>query len=401
MSTLAERDNAVFLRTYRRMPVEFVRGEGSRLIDHDGRMYLDLFGGLAVNLLGYGRADVRAAAAAQMDRYFHVSNLFLQSPQIELAERLTARGPFPRCFLCNSGTEAIEAAFKLARRWGASQGRTEYVTFDGAFHGRTLGALALMPHSDYARGFDAQHDAVRQIPYNDVGALRAAVSNATSAVFLEFLQGEGGVRPASASFIAALEALRHEHGFLVVADEIQAGMGRTGAFYSFEHYDIRPDLVTLAKSLGGGLPLGALLAAPHLGDVFQPGDHGSTFGGNPVACAAGSAVLAALEREDRMARAAVIGETMMRGLRALRERFPALIADVRGRGCMIGVELTAAATTVRDEAFARGLLVNVTQGRVIRLLPPLTLLDGEIAEALDILGTALQSVAHTIGGESV
>ncbi len=386
--TLVDRDRASLLGTYTRLPIEIERGEGVYLIDSEGKRYLDFFGGLAVNALGYGHPAVLAAIAEQSARFIHISNLFPQRPQIDLADRLRALSGYDKVFLANSGAEVMEAAFKLVRRWSAIRRRPRILSFTGAFHGRTYAGLSLMDSVKYRDGFGPFLDNCEVLPFNDAAALEAAAGRDVAAVVLEFVQGEGGIVPASDEFVETLFRLREEHGFLVVADEIQAGMGRTGRFLSFEHYGVHPDLVTMAKSLGGGLPLAALLVDSELTDVLGPGSHGSTFGGNPVACAAGCEVLDAL-RDGVMKHAGRIGALLLDGLRDIASKHTALVIEVRGRGCMAGLECNCDMRPALELCLAQGLLINVTRERVIRLLPPLIIEEKHVEIALNVLDNVL------------
>lgn len=387
--SLHDRDARVIVPTYRRLPLEIVRAEGTRVYDAAGNAYLDCFGGLAVAIIGHCHPEVVSAIRAQSERFGHLSNFFAQTPQVELAERLRDRTGYERVFFCNSGTEAAEAAVKLARKWGAARGKHVLHSFSGAFHGRSTGALSIMPLSSYRAGYEPLLEGCRATAFNDVDALEAAVSERTAAVFLEFLQGESGIVEATPEFAAALYRLREQYGFLLVADEVQSGMGRTGSFLACEHWGGRPDVVLLAKGLGGGLPLGAMLVTEELADVYGMGGHGSTFGGNAISCAAGIATLDVIAREELVARAGRIGERMLRGLRELRAAFPGYLLDARGRGCMLALECATDAAPLHQACLKRGLLVNVTHGRTIRFLPPLILTDDDVDEALHVLREAV------------
>lgn len=397
MPTLAERDKQVLLPTYRRLAPEISGGEGLYLTDTSGGRYLDFFAGLAVNALGYRHPRIEAAIIDQLRRYSHVSNYFAQEPQVALAERLVDMSSYPGVFFCNSGTEAAEAAIKLSRAWGAAAGKRGLIGFEGGFHGRTMGPLSLMSQSGYRQGFAPFLGECRSLPFDDPEAFEAAVDESTCAVFLEFIQGEAGIRPVSDHMCARILALRERFGFLLVADEVQAGLGRTGSMFSFDHWNVRPDIVLIAKALGGGLPLGAILAREEFRDVFSPGMHGTTFGGNPVACAAGSAVLDVMREDNLIEHAQAMGAHLFSRLATLRERFPNLIRDVRGMGCMAGMELARDAAPIVADCLRRGLLVNATQGTVIRLLPPLILQVEHIDMAIEILSSSLAATADREG----
>jgi acetylornithine aminotransferase len=382
----AERDGALFLGTYRRLPLDIVRGQGPWLEARDGRRYLDMFGGIAVNALGHARPSVVRAITEQAGRYIHLSNYFHQEPQQDLADALLRASGFERVFFANSGTEAIEAALKIARRWGAPRGRREFVSFSGAFHGRTMGALSIMDRDKYRNGFDPFLPSCRSAAFGSVDELRATVSGRTAAVFLEYIQGEGGIRPVSPAFSEALEDLRRRHGFLIVADEIQSGIGRTGKFFGFEHFGASPDIVTLAKPLGGGLPLAAVLARGEAVSVLDPGSHGTTFGGNPVACAAGAAVLRELLEGGIMDHCAAIGRRLKVRLEETAAGFPALVKEVRGIGLLLGMELAVPGENVVSAMQDRGVLINCTETTVLRFAPPLIIED----EHVDIACAALR-----------
>lgn len=380
-----ERDARAIMPTYGRLPLDITHGEGAYIFDRAGNRYLDLFGGLAVNLLGNAHPRMVAAAEKQLRLYAHLSNYFAQEPQVLLAERLKELTGYPAVYFCNSGTEAAEAAVKLARKWGSTRSKTTLIGFSGAFHGRSMSPLSLMSHAPYREGYQPFLDGCLHLPWNDTAALERSVHSDTAAVFLEPIQGEGGIVPASETFIEALSRLREKYGFLIVADEVQTGVGRTGTFLAADPGLLRPDVVMLAKGIGGGLPLGALLVREEFSGVFGRGGHGSTFGGNPVACAAGLAVLDVIRDEKLMSRALHIGETIMNAMRAFARESSHMIVDVRGRGCMIGIELAAPAYPVLRRCLEQGVLINVTRERVIRLLPPLILSDEQCDVAVETL----------------
>jgi predicted acetylornithine/succinylornithine family transaminase len=386
------RDAALFMHTYKRLPLEIVRGDGAWLHAQDGTRYLDMFGGIAVNALGHAHPAVVRAITEQAGRYIHLSNYFHQEPQQRLAGALLRASGYSRVFFSNSGTEAIEGAIKIARRWGSSRGRHTLVSLTGAFHGRTMGALSIMDREKYRNGFAPFLPDCRICEFGSIDALREAVDGRTAAVVLEYIQGEGGIRPVSPAYAEALENLRQKHGFLIVADEIQSGIGRTGRFFGFEHFGASPDVVTLAKPLGGGLPLGALLARGEAASVLEPGTHGTTFGGNPVACAAGAAVLHEVTDGGLMRRCADVGELLKSRLEKLQDQFPGLVREVRGFGLMLGMELAIPGDPVVSAMQNRGVLINCTDTTVLRFVPPL-IID---AEQIEIACAALsQSLAET------
>jgi acetylornithine aminotransferase len=289
--TLFQKEEKFFFHTYKRLSLDIERGEGCYLYAKDGKRYLDFFGGLAVNALGYNHPRINKAIQDQIQRYIHLSNFYVQEPQVRLAEQLISITGFKRIFFSNSGTEAIEGAMKLARKWGKKNGKTHLLGLSNSFHGRTMGALSLTERQKYREGYEPFLPDISHVKYNDVQELKSAVNDQTLGVVLEFIQGEGGIFVVSQEFAAALNELREKFGFLIIADEIQSGMGRTGKFMAFEHFGVRPDIVVIAKAIGGGLPLGAFLGNERVADVLTYGAHGTTFGGNPVACAAWLAVL--------------------------------------------------------------------------------------------------------------
>ncbi|MBC8144102.1 MAG: acetylornithine/succinylornithine family transaminase [bacterium] len=388
-SSLSDREHRSFIPTYKRLPLEVERAEGMYIFTADGRRYLDFLGGIAVNSLGHCHPSVVAAVEKQLHRYAHVSNYFYQDAQIEFAEALREASAYDRVFLTNSGTEATDGAMKFARMHGSANGRSEIIGFSGGFHGRTYGALSIMDKPGYKDGMGPFLPATRVIPYNDASALEDTVGNDTCALMIEFLQGEGGIREVDAAFVARMFELREKFGFLVIADEVQAGGGRTGRFFSFEQFGVRPDIVTVAKGLGGGLPLGAILIDESLASVWSPGRHGTTFGGNALACAAGSAMLGEL-RNGLMERVAKVGEYAVAQLNTLRESFPALIKEVRGAGAMIGVELSMPAATIVDAMLERGVIVNATDETVLRLLPPMIYERRHVDEMVAVLNQVLR-----------
>jgi predicted acetylornithine/succinylornithine family transaminase len=364
------------LPTYARADLTIVRGEGSRVWDLEEREYLDFGGGIAVVSLGHRHPAPLAAAHAQLDRLWHVSNLYRTEPAEELALLLSERFGGAQAFFCNSGAESIEAALKYARR---STGKPGVVALEGSFHGRTLGALSATGQPGKRTSFEPLVPGVRFVPPNDVEALRAAVDQDVGLILLEPILGEGGVVPLDAAFVAAATEL----DALLCLDEIQTGVGRTGTFFAFEQLGVRPDLVTLAKGLANGLPIGALLVANDAVGAFVPGDHGSTFGGNPVSCAAACAVVAAVD-DELLESVRACGAQLMAGLESL-----AGVVAVRGRGLLIGAVIDGGAGDVVEAAREQGLLVLTAGDTVVRLAPPLSTTADEIDEALAILGRIL------------
>ncbi|HEX7084638.1 MAG TPA: acetylornithine/succinylornithine family transaminase [Gaiellaceae bacterium] len=365
---------AALLPTYARLGVTFVDGEGSWLVDDTGRRYLDLFAGIAVVGLGHRHPAPTAAAHAQLDRLWHVSNLYTTEPMRELAGKLSDRFGGARAFYCNSGAEANEAAIKWARK---ATGRTEIVALEGSFHGRTMGALSVTGQPAKRAAFEPLVPGAR---FATPDTLAEHVGPQTAAILLEPVQGEGGVHPLGAGTLERARALADEHGALLVLDEVQTGVGRSGAFFAWQRYDVRPDAVTLAKGLANGLPIGALLVADEAPAGFQPGDHASTFGGNPVCCAAACAVVDTID------------DALLAHVRELSERLAAGLArfgEVRGLGLLLAVELDRDAGPVVEAALEQGLVIGSAGPRTLRLTPPLTLSADEADAALAMLSTVL------------
>ncbi|MBU8817900.1 acetylornithine aminotransferase [Mycobacterium sp. SWH-M5] len=387
--SLKDRWQAVMMNNYGTPPLALVSGDGAVVTDADGREYLDLLGGIAVNLLGHRHPAVIDAVTAQLNTLGHTSNLYATEPGIALAEALVAQlGTQARAFFCNSGTEANEVAFKITRLTG----KTKLVAADGAFHGRTMGSLALTGQPSKQAPFEPLPGHVVHVPYGDVAALEAAVDDETAAVFLEPIMGEGGVVVPPAGYLAAAREITTKRGALLVLDEVQTGIGRTGAFFAHQHDGIVPDVVTLAKGLGGGLPIGACLAVGATGDLLTPGLHGSTFGGNPVCTAAGLAVLKTLAAEDLVSRAGVLGKTLSHGIEELGHP---LIERVRGMGLLQGIVLTApSAKAVETAARDAGFLVNAAAPEVVRLAPPLIITEAQIEAFLTALPAVLDTAAE-------
>jgi acetylornithine/N-succinyldiaminopimelate aminotransferase len=377
----AVRTRPPVLPTYVRQDVTFVAGEGARLVDADGRRYLDFLAGIAVVGLGHLHPAPLAAAREQLQRLWHASNLYWTEPMSELAERLSTRFGGAQAFFCNSGAEAVEAALKYARK---ATGKPGVVALEGSFHGRTMGALSATGQPDKWRGFEPLVPGVRFARPNDEASLAAAADETTGCILLEPVLGEGGVRPLTPAFLAAARALADELGALLVLDEVQTGVGRCGRFFCFERLGVRPDAVTLAKGLANGLPIGCLLVADESAGAFDPGDHGSTFGGNPVASAAAVAVCDALD-EERLAEVRDTGLLLAEGLAALSG-----VTEVRGVGLLVGAELDRPAAEVVDACRERGLIVGSAGADVLRLTPPLTIGAAEVDEALETLEEVLR-----------
>jgi len=386
------------LQTYRRQPVVFVRGRGSRLYDVDGREYLDLVSGIGVTSLGHAHPGLAAAIAEQAATLLHVSNLYYHPLQAEAASRLAALSGLPRAFFCNSGTEAVEACLKFARRYWYTQGvttRTAFVAVEGGFSGRTIGALSVTHNEHYRAPFAPLIGPVTFVDPNRPETLAAAVTDRTAAIIAEPIRGEGGVRPMSQAFADAIRTVCHATGTLYIADEVQSGLGRTGAAFGFQPLGLEPDLVSVGKALGSGVPVGAALISERVAEAISPGDHGSTYGGNLLACRAAVFFLEQLMDHGLLDHVKSVGAHLERRLRTLALKHP-LILEVRGAGLIRGIELRIDAAAVIDQARDHGLLVNRTDERVVRMLPPLTVEAADIDQAIDILDTVLAAVESEV-----
>ena len=389
---LKERGDKVFLSTYGRYPVAMVRGEGCSLFDADGKEYLDFLAGIAVAALGHSHPAVKEAIRKQAESYLHVSNLFYIESQIETAELLLDNSFGEKIFFCNSGAEANEAAIKLARI-ASAPGKYSIISLGGSFHGRTLATVAATGQKKFHKGFEPLPEGFCHAPFGDIGALEAMIDETTCAILCEPLQGEGGVRPLGREYLAALRGLCDQHNLLLIFDEIQTGIGRTGSLFAYQQLGITPDILTSSKALGNGLPIGAMITTDKIGAAFTPGSHASTFGGNPVASAAAAATLKVILAEGFLEEVQAKGEYFQAELRALQGRFPAMIKGVRGMGLMVGAVLTEAAIPVGGEIvnrmFERGYIMNFAGNVVLRFVPPLIVSREEIDRFLKALGEVL------------
>jgi len=388
------------LQTYRRAAVTFVRGQGVRLYDADGREYLDLLSGIGVASLGHAHPALTRAIADQAQTLLHTSNLFYHPLQGQLAERLAHLSGLPRAFFCNSGTEAVEACLKFARRYWYTRGepRSQVIALEESFHGRTFGSLSVTSDEHYRAPFAPLLGGVTFVPVNEPAALLAAVSRSTGAIIVEPVQGEGGVRPLTPAFAEAIREACGRSGALLIADEVQSGLGRTGYPFYFAALGLKPHLVAIGKALGGGVPVGAALISQEVADTIAIGDHGSTYGGNLLACRAALCFLDQLVGGGLLGHIARIGRHFESRLRSLAPRHPT-IKEIRGAGLMWGLELTRDAAPVVPAALERGVVVNRTAERVVRLLPPLIITESELDEGLDRLDAALSAVG-ALGAKS-
>ena len=369
------------MNTYARQPVAFVRGEGAYLWDESGKRYLDAVAGVAVNGLGHAHPKLVKAISEQAATLIHTSNLYRIPKQEELADRLCALSGMDKAFFCNSGCEANEAAIKLARMYGHGKGVEvpTIIVMEKSFHGRTMATLTASGNRKIQAGFEPLLSGFARVPFNDIEAIRQVAEHNKSvvAVLLEVVQGEGGINVLAPEFLAELRQICDAHGWLLMLDEVQTGIGRTGTWFGFQHSDVMPDVIALAKGLGSGMPIGACLARGAAADVFQPGNHGSTFGGNPLACAVALATLATIEEDNLLENVRVRGEAIRNGLRQALASLPGVV-DIRGKGMMIGIELDRPCAELVAVARDAGVLINVTADKVIRLVPPLIYGDAEV-----------------------
>jgi acetylornithine aminotransferase/acetylornithine/N-succinyldiaminopimelate aminotransferase len=392
----------LLLSTYERNPLHLERGEGVHLIDEKGDRYLDLLSGIGVNALGYGHPAIEEAIARQSRALIHTSNLFFHEGQAELALRLTERMGMDRVFYANTGTEAWEAAMKLARAHAGvlrAEGKsigTKFLALDQSFHGRTFGSVSTTHKAKYREPFGPVVPGVEFVRFNDVADLRAKFSNEVCAILVESIQGEGGIRPLTQEFFDAARELTHSTGALLVVDEIQAGMGRTGKWCGYQHYGIRPDITTLAKPLAGGIPLGATLCTEEVARAIHPGMHGTTFGGGPLACAVAIAVIDAIESDDLLQHVTEVGDYFQGQLRELAKKHEAIV-DVRGKGLMLATELDSAdlAKLTVQEMLNRKILINCTSDTVLRFLPPFILQKEHVDQAITALDEIFTEHAHS------
>ena len=376
------------MNTYSRQDIAFTHGEGAWLWDTESKRYLDALAGIAVNTLGHAHPRFTAALAEQAGRLIHVSNIYRIQEAERLAERLCQLSGMEEVFLCNSGCEANEAAIKLARLYGHGKGVEEpsIIVMEKAFHGRTMATLSATGNRKVQAGFEPLVKGFVRVPYNDLDAIRHVAQHNQSvvAVLVEPIQGEGGIRTLDIHYLEQLRTLCDEHGWLMMLDEVQCGMGRTGSWFAFQHTSIRPDVMTLAKGMASGVPIGACLTAGAAAGVFTPGSHGSTFGGNPLAAAAALATLEIMEQDKLLQHAHELGDFMLAGFRVQLGEVEG-VADIRGQGLMIGIELARPCGELVRRALDKGLLINVTAENVIRLLPPLIMSQAEAQQVLDLL----------------
>lgn len=393
MKRILEESDRLIMNTYNRFPVVFVKGRGTSLYTDDGKEFLDFVAGIAVNVLGHCHPRVVVAIQKQAQRLIHISNLYHIEPQIKLARMLVQHSFADRVFFCNSGAEAVEAAIKLARKYAKEhydENRYEIITAENSFHGRTFGAVTATGQERFHRGFEPLVPGFRYVPFDDISALKEAINERTCAVLLEPIQGEGGVRVPSEDYLKEVRELCDHNGILLILDEVQTGIGRTGRLFAYEHFGIKPDIMTLAKALGGGVPIGAMLATERVARSFTPGSHASTFGGNPLATRAALATLeTVLEDGILIKECQRLGAYFMERLTELKKLYPELVVDIRGKGLMIGMELSVPCAQVVKECFEQGILINCTAERVLRFTPPLIVTEEEIDRVVKTLDEIL------------
>lgn len=396
MDHLIDEARKYLMNTYTRQPLVIHKGRGTRVYDPNGKEYLDFVSGVAVNNLGHCHPSVTVAFQKQAQRLVHVSNLYYTEPQVKLARLLVEHSFADKVFFCNSGTEAIEAAIKLARKYSHDKhgpDRHEIITMEQSFHGRTLAAVTATAQPKYHKGFEPLVPGFQYVPYNDLKAVAKAVTDRTAAVLVEPVQGEGGVRIPDDDYLPGLRKLCDEKGLLLILDEVQTGIGRTGKMFCYEHYGIEPDVMALAKGLGSGLPIGALLAKDHVAQAFTPGTHAATFGGNPLVCAAAIATLEVLLEEgfvlDNCRR---MGAYFVERLKGLQLRHSSIVS-VRGMGLLVGMELTIDGKPIVQDCLEAGILINCTMDRVLRFVPPLIILKEDIDLLIDRLDGILKKRA--------
>ena len=396
MKELIEKTDRYIFGTYTRSPIVLTRGEGMRVWDSDGKEYLDFVSGIAVLNVGHLHPRVIEAIHKQSKKLMHVSNLFYSEPQIRLAELLVTHSFADKVFFCNSGAEANEAAIKLARKVFNDRGeknRYDIITMEQSFHGRTMAALSATEQKKFHCGFEPLLTGFTYVPFNNPQAVEDAITDTTCAVMVEPIQGEGGVNCPAPDYLAQVRELCDRHGVLLIFDEVQVGMGRTGKLFAYEHYGVEPDIMTLAKALAGGMPIGAMLAKEDIASSFSAGTHASTFGGNPLSTAAGAATLEVLLEDSFLDNCRQRGEYFHARLTALKEKYPSIV-QVKGKGLILGIELAGEGKVIAQECMERGILINCTMGNILRFLPPLLITEKEIDTLIHLLDELLGK--HTV-----
>ena len=396
LQEIVELDKKYYMNTFgQRLPVAFEYGKGATLYDTDGKAYIDFVAGIAVNVLGYSHPALVDALTSQIEKLLHCSNLFYIQSQAELAKMLVNNSFGDRVFICNTGAEANEGAIKLARKYFYTKGVNKYeiITALNSFHGRTLATLAATGQEKYQKPFKPLPPGFKHVPLNDIEALKNAITENTCAIMIETIQGEGGIIEATPDYIAQVYKLCRENHILLIVDEIQTGIGRTGKLFSYEHYDIEPDIITLAKGLGGGIPIGAIIAKEPIASAFEPGDHGTTFGGNPLACTAGLTVLTTILNQNLIEQCRINGAYFKDRLKELASKFPFAV-DVRGQGLMLGLELSSQipGRDVVKMMLDKGFIINCAGHNTLRFVPPLIITRKEIDQLIDALEETLNQI---------
>ncbi len=379
-----EKEKKYFFNTYKRLPIEIYNAKDCYIYDTNGKKYLDLFSGIAVNSLGYGNEKIIAAVEKQLKLFTHLSNSYVQFPQVQLAEMILSLSGFNKIFFTNSGTESMESAMKLARKWGKSFNKNKIFGMTNGFSGRTFGALSIMDKEKYKNGYEPFLPETDVIEFNSILSLTNKINSKTCAVVLEFIQGEGGVRSVTSDFIETLFDLKKKYNFLIIADEIQTGIYRTGKFFAFEYYNIKPNIVCIAKAIGGGFPLGAILGDESVANIFTTGIHGTTFGGNAISCVAGISMLEEINERKIFSNVIETGNYFIEQLKQLQNKFPKIVKEVRGIGLIIGVELNCECEDIVNKFLENQILINCTNKNVLRIVPPLILSKNQVDDAIKI-----------------
>lgn len=387
-------DQENYLPVFARYNLVLSHGEGPYVFDTEGKKYIDFLGGIAVNVLGHAHPALVKAVSEQAGKMIHCSNLYYTEVQATLAKKLAELSGLDKVFAGNSGAEANEGAIKLARKYGKTiaADKVEIITAEHSFHGRTLATLTATGQPKYQKGYEPLPGGFTHVPFNDIAALEAIMSAKTCAVMLEPIQGEGGVNIPDADYLIKVRQLCDKYSALLILDEIQTGIGRTGKMFAYELFGIKPDIVTLAKGLAGGVPIGAFITTSKVATAFTAGDHGSTFGGNPLACAAANAVLQVIEEEKLLENAQKIGDYLVDKLNALKSKYPALITEVRGKGLIVGAKLTIPGRDIVNSCLSQGAIINCTAGDVLRFVPPLTITKDHVDEMIAVLDKTLAAV---------
>jgi len=392
--TIEAIDQENYLQVFARYNLVLSHGDGPYVYDNEGKKYIDFLGGIAVNVLGHAHPVLVKAVSEQAGKIIHCSNLYYTEVQAILAQKLATLSGLDRVFVGNSGAEANEGAIKLARKYGKTiaADKVEIITADHSFHGRTLATLTATGQPKYQKGYEPLPGGFKHVPFNDIAALAAIMSAKTCAVMLEPIQGEGGVNIPDKDYLIKVRQLCDKYGALLILDEIQTGMGRTGKMFAYELFGVKPDIVTLAKGLAGGVPIGAFITTNKVAAAFTAGDHGSTFGGNPLACAAANAVFKVMEEEKLLENAQIIGDYLVDKLNALKSKYPALITEVRGKGLIVGAKLTLPGRDIVNNCLSQGAIINCTAGDILRFVPPLIITKDHVDEMIAVLDKTLAAV---------